>query len=172
MNNLQEKKLEILKKRALALSLEKEENDTVEKTLEVLEFYLENERYAFESRYVKEVYPFKDCTPLPCVPHFIQGLINVRRRILSVVNLKKFFALNESDNITYSQIIILSYDCVEIAFLADLVIGISNIAVDNLQTSFPTITGIRQEFLKGITHDQLILLDGKLLLTDKKIIIE
>lgn len=167
-----ENKLAILKKRALELSQEKQEESKETKTIEVLEFLLENEKYAFETKYVKEVFPFKNCTPLPCVPSFIQGLINVRRRIVSVVNLKKFFELAEAEDFSYNQIIILSFEAIEMAFLADQVIGISQLIASELQVSLPSLTGKRQQFLKGVTKEQLALLDGKLLLTDEKIIIQ
>ena len=63
--------------------------------LELLEFRLASERYAVESRLVQEVHPLRDLTPLPCTPPFVLGIVNVRGRILPVLDLKKFFDLPE-----------------------------------------------------------------------------
>ena len=41
--------------------------------------------------FVREVYPLKDYTPLPCTPPFVLGLVNVRGQIISVIDIKKFF---------------------------------------------------------------------------------
>jgi purine-binding chemotaxis protein CheW len=40
-----------------------------------------------------------------------------------------------------------------------------------VQPSLPTLTGIREEYLKGVTKERLTILDGKKLLSDKNIIV-
>lgn len=47
------------------------------------------------SEYVREIYPLKEFTPIPCTPPFVLGIINVRGQILSVIDIKKFFDLPE-----------------------------------------------------------------------------
>jgi len=42
-------------------------------TVEVVEFRLAAELYGIEQVHVREVYPLKDLTPLPCTPAFVQG---------------------------------------------------------------------------------------------------
>jgi purine-binding chemotaxis protein CheW len=71
-----EKIQEILKARACELAREPRRDDA--EHVEIVEFMLANERYGLESCYVREVYPLKDYTPLPCTPSFVLGLINVR----------------------------------------------------------------------------------------------
>jgi purine-binding chemotaxis protein CheW len=44
----------------------------------VVEFLLGVERYAIEFKYIREIQPLRDLTPLPCAPPFVLGLINVR----------------------------------------------------------------------------------------------
>ena len=80
----------ILKRRAEILAREKAEKAD-EDSIEVVEFLLANEHYGIESHFIREVYPLKDYTPLPGVPSFVLGLVNVRGRILSVIDIKKFF---------------------------------------------------------------------------------
>ncbi|WP_009963991.1 CheR family methyltransferase [Verrucomicrobium spinosum] len=55
------------------------------------EFALASERYAVEAKFVCEVYPLKDLSPLPSAPSFIAGMVNVRGRILPVLELRRFF---------------------------------------------------------------------------------
>ena len=47
----------------------------------------------------------------------------------------------------------------------------SSIAEDRLQPSLPTLTGIRAEYLKGITEERLVVLDIAQILADPKIIV-
>jgi len=64
----------ILRARARALARPRERTPVAEASLELLEFRLAQECYALETRYVREVYPLKDLTPLPCTPPFVLEL--------------------------------------------------------------------------------------------------
>ncbi len=59
--------------------------------IEVLEFILAHERYAIETAWVQEVYPLRQLTPLPGTPAFVLGVVNVRGKIISVMDLRVFF---------------------------------------------------------------------------------
>jgi len=82
---------QILRDRAQVLARPPEQAAAADTLFELLEFRLAQERYAVETRYVREVYPLKDLTPLPCTPPFVLGVVNVRGHILPVLDLKKFF---------------------------------------------------------------------------------
>src|SRR4051794_29498302 len=95
MKNVIEDAGQILRARAQALARTPERPQIAETLLELLEFRLAQECYALENRYVQEVYPLKDLTPLPCTPPFVLGIVNVRGHVLPVLDLKKFFDLPE-----------------------------------------------------------------------------
>jgi len=140
-------------------------------TLEVVEFMLANERYGLESNFVREVYPLKDYTPIPCTPPFVLGLLNVRGRIISVIDIKKFFEMPGKGISDLNKVIIIHDYNMEFGILADSIIGIRDIALRDIQPPLPTLTGIREDFLKGITMERVVILDAKKLLADKKIIV-
>jgi purine-binding chemotaxis protein CheW len=166
-----EKEKEILKARAQSLARETGRDETRAERLEVLEFLLASERYAIEISHVRETIPLKRFTPVPCAPPFVLGLINVRGRILSVIDLKKFFDLPEKGLTDLNKVIILNDGGMEFGILADVVNGVREIPLADLQPSLPTLTGIRQEYLKGVTGERLVVLDGARLLGDRKIIV-
>src|SRR3970040_376038 len=72
-----EEKKQILKARALVLARESKKLETAEESIEIVEFLLASETYGIESSYVREAYPMRDLTPLPCTPPFVYGIINV-----------------------------------------------------------------------------------------------
>jgi purine-binding chemotaxis protein CheW len=162
---------QILRARARALARPPQRTAAAEVTLEVLEFRLAQERYALETRYVQEVYPLKNLTPLPCTPPFVLGIINVRGRIVPVLDVKKFFDLTEQGLTDLHRIILIRGNHLELGLLADVIVGVRTIAVDNLQPSLPTLTGIRSEYLKGVTTERLVVLDLARILADPKIIV-
>jgi purine-binding chemotaxis protein CheW len=159
-----------LKKRAAMLACEMEEK-TDSDSLEVVEFLLAGERYGIESHFIREVYPLKDYTPLPGVPPFVLGLVNVRGRILSVVDIKKFFDMPDQGISERNKVIIIRDDTMEFGILADAIVGVRKVAVNEMGPPLPTLTGIRREFLKGVTGERMVILDASRILADKNIVI-
>lgn len=162
---------QILHARAQALARSPEQDPAVDTLLEVLEFRLAQERYAMETRYVREVYPLKDLTPLPCTPPFVLGIVNVRGHILPVLDLKKVLDLPGKGLTDLHYIIIVSGRDIEFGLLADVIVGVRSIPMERLQSSLPTLTGIRSDYLKGVTDECLVVLDLARLLADPKIIV-
>jgi len=161
----------ILRTRAKALARPSQHAPAAATVLEVLEFRLAQERYALETRYVREVCPLKDLTPLPCTPPFVLGVVNLRGRILPVFDLKKFFDLPEQGVTDLHRIILIEGNEMELGLLADAVVGVRSIPADSLQPSLPTLIGIRSEYLKGVTAERLVVLDAARILADPKIIV-
>lgn len=160
------KKILKLRTERLAKPIKEVELDN---TLSVVEFLLAKEKYAIESIYIQEIQPLLDLTPLPTTPKFILGITNLRGQILSVMNLKIFFDLLDTDIKNSPKLIIVSVGEMTLAFLADDVIGQNRISLLDLQTSLPTLTEKQSKYLIGITKDELIVLDIVKLLTDKQI---
>lgn len=171
MNNSKEK-AKVLKERARALAKEGVRVAEDESYLEVVEFMLAHERYALELTHIREVYPLKELTPLPGAPDFVLGIINVRGQILSIIDIKKFFELPEKGLTNLNQVIILESEEMEFGILADEILGTSSIPASTIQTSLPTLTDIREEYLKGVTGDRVVILDGEKILSDEKIVVK
>lgn len=166
-----EKKRTVLRSRAKTLSQELEKEGVDAYYLETLEFLLAHETYVIETMFVREVYPMTELTTLPCTPAFVFGLINVRGQIMTVIDMKKFFDLPERGITNLNKVIIVRKDTMELGILADEIIGIHNIPVNELQPPLSTMTGIHAEYLKGITGDHLIVLDMERFLTDGRLIV-
>ncbi len=164
-------KKRIFKERANALARPFEKKDQSERYLEVVAFLLAHERYALEKAYIREVFPLKKLTPLPCTPAFVVGIINIRGEILSVVDLKKFFELPEKGITDLNKVVIIHADEMEFGILVDAIIGVTSIPFSKLQPSLPTLTGIREEYLRGVTGERLVILDAGKLLRDRNIIV-
>ena len=65
--------------------------------------------------------------------------------------------------------IILHDGAMEFGILADQIIGVTNVVKKELQASLPTLTGIRAEYLKGVTPGRLTVLDALKLIHDPTI---
>lgn len=162
----------ILKARAQALAQEPVSADAADVCIEVVEFILAHERYAVETRYVREVYPLENLTPLPCTPAFVLGIVNVRGEILSVIDLKKFFELPEKGLTDLNKVIVLESADMVFGIVADAISGVRRIQRAGIQPSLPTLTGIREDYLLGVTAERVVVLDAEKLLNDEELIVQ
>ena len=162
----------VLKARAQALAREPEKAQAADAQVEVLEFFLAHEKYAVESRHIREVYPLENLTPLPCTPPFVLGIVNLRGEIVSVLDIKKFFDLPETGLTDLNKVIVLQSGAMLFGILADTIVGVRRIPVAEIQPSLPTLAGIRERYLRGITPERTILLDAGKLLADEQIIVQ
>ncbi|MDP3511213.1 MAG: chemotaxis protein CheW [Sulfuritalea sp.] len=138
---------------------------------EALEFLLAREHYALETSWVREVYPLRELTPLPGTPDFVMGIIHVRGRIVSVLDIKTFFELPAQGLSDLNKVIVLGDGAMEFGILGDAIVGVRRIPRDDLQAPLPTLTDIRAEYLMGITRQRQVVLDGHKLLSDPAIVV-
>lgn len=141
-------------------------------SLQVLVFRLAHERYAVDIDAVREVCPLKSLTPLPGVPDFVMGIVNLRGHVVSVLDLKRFFGLPEAGLTDMNKIVLLADENMEFGLLADAVTGVLMVDSEALaQTSLP-LNDARLPYLKGVTADHLILLDARQLLNDPRMVVD
>jgi purine-binding chemotaxis protein CheW len=162
---------DVLQARAKALARVPTEAGVPGESLEVVEFALAHERYALESSYVREVHPLEDLTPLPGTPAFVRGLVNIRGQILAVLDLKRFFDLPEIGITDLHSILLIQSGDLEFGLLADLIIGTRVLARAALQPSLPTLTGIRADYLLGVTPQRLVVLNAARIVADPRLIV-
>ena len=167
-----EEALKILKARAGMLArrpLEQEQPSG--DLLAVTEFLLAHERYALEFRFIREICPLKELTPLPCTLPFVLGIINLRGQIISVIDFRRYVGLPVKGITELNRVVILKSGDVEFGILADEILGMRTLPRREMQRQ-PFQTGILAHFVMGIASDGCIILDGEKILADRKIVVE
>ncbi len=161
----------ILKERAIELAKEHKIED-VGKTIQVVEFMLGDEGFAIETEFVKEVYPLNDFTKIPCTPDFILGVINLQGVIVSIVDIKKILHIPQIGITNLNRILILEYKEMKFGVLADDIRGVKDIPIKDIQKEFATLSEVQKDFFKGVTSDEIVILDGKSILSSSKLIVK
>lgn len=162
----------ILRTRAQELAREPAVATSASEILEVVEFDLASERYAFPLAHVREVCLLRELTPVPCTPPFILGIINVRGEIRTVIDLKKFFDLPAAGLSELNKILLVESAGLRLGILADAIRGVRRLPLATLQPALPTLTEIRADYLLGVTSDRLVVLDPVKLLSDQRILVD
>lgn len=141
--------------------------------MEVIEFNVNNEKYAFDIKHINEVFKPKKVTPLPCTPSFIIGIINFRGKILSVIDIRNFigFTHDIKDFNEVRQVIIVKVNEFEVGILVDNVLGYYSISTEEIQKNVLTLTEDRKEFIVGIARNSTMIIDIKNVMLSEKIIV-
>jgi purine-binding chemotaxis protein CheW len=161
----------VLRSRAKELARPVEVEDEDGQLVEIVEFTLGQEHYAFPSSEIQEVFHLTEITPLPSVPPFVLGVTNVRGRILSVIDIRRLLDFGDTGLTNLNQAIIIQSERMELAVLADAVVGVYASDQGKWQTTMPTLTGKREEYLKGVTAERVVVLDAEKLLKSEDMLV-
>ena len=166
-----ERQQERLLARARQLSLKPDRDTEAGETVDCLAFTLSGESWAIELDCISVTLPLSEFTPVFCTPPFVLGITNVRGRIVSIVDLRRFFELPAVGLSDLNRVIVVGDGTMEFGVLADRVTGLRTIATRELLPVPDTFTGLRREFLAGITCDRLALLDMRKILADPRLVV-
>jgi purine-binding chemotaxis protein CheW len=161
-------KITILKQRAKHLA--QSQPPEIKPLLLVTVFTLGKESYAVGLDFLQEVFPLHSLTPIPGLPSYIAGIINLRGNIYSVINLKSLFDLPDPETNTNSYVIILADQTMEFGILADKIEDIRSIPVTEIQSTLPSLQDPLRRYFKGVTSTGLIILEAESLLQDETLI--
>jgi purine-binding chemotaxis protein CheW len=123
--------------------------DVEEARIKIVIFTIADEYYAFYGENVREILPPAEISPVPGVPEFLAGLINVRGDVESVVDIRHFLRIAEPAP-SQGFIVLAAKDGICSGILVDAVIDVADIPVREIIPPLSTLdTGIR-EFIVGV----------------------
>lgn len=137
--------------------------DTQTLTAEVLQlvtFNLGEEEYAVDILKVQEINRMTDIAKVPNAPPYLEGVINLRGRVIPVVNLRKRFGLGDKESDERSRIMIMDLQGVTMGLVVDSVSEVLRIPFNTVDPTPPIASDVSTEFIKGIAklEDRLIIL--------------
>jgi purine-binding chemotaxis protein CheW len=163
----------------LAQSLVQEEEG---EQIKLVLIQLGREIYGLDAQHVFEIRPAELITPVPRMPDWVAGVINLRGRILSVLDLRRFFGLeqaepgNEDELSPGPDLVIVETPSMEVALLADDVLAVESLPRNRVQVATDIVRGIRPEYVHGVVEHRggerlLVVLNLVTLLADERLII-
>jgi purine-binding chemotaxis protein CheW len=162
----------ILRQRAVALAKAVDSSAEHESRVEFLEFSIAYELYGLTLELIQEVTLLRDYARMPCTPRYILGVINLRGRMVSILDLRQLFGLPRKGLTYQNKVIVLRDQSMTIGLLGDELRGVRTLAASRLQPPLPTHSGKQLEYLKGLTPDGTALLDAAKVLSDKELIVQ
>jgi purine-binding chemotaxis protein CheW len=146
------------------------EASTRQRAGKYLTFSLAGEEYGLEILKVREIIGLMGITAVPRTPQFIKGVINLRGKVIPVVDLRLKFDLAEGQRTEETCIIVVDVGAIEMGIIVDKVSEVLNIVADEIEDTPSFGVNVDTGFILGMGKAKgkvTILLDiGKVLTRD------
>jgi chemotaxis signal transduction protein/hemoglobin-like flavoprotein len=123
-------------------------------------FDLDDEYYGLEISAVREIIRLQEITRIPNTPDFVEGVINLRGKVIPVVDLRTRFGMENVERDDDSRVVVVDVNGSEIGMIVDAVTEVSRIPESSIEPPTSVISTDDSEYLAGIAKagEQMVLL--------------
>ncbi len=139
------------------MAKEQDENKSIN---QFVTFTLGDEEYGISIIRVQEIIRYQPPTRVPQTSECLEGVLNLRGRVIPVVNLRHRFGLCENEHDRATRIVVVEVDQQVIGLVVDSVREVRNIEKERIDPPPPMGTAIDSKFIHGMgkLEDQLVIL--------------
>ena len=137
-----------------------------------LTFHLAGEDYGIEIAYVTEIIGIQKITEVPDMPEFIKGVINLRGKVIPVMDVRLRFKFKTRDYDERTCIVVVDINNTAVGLVVDEVREVADIPEDQVEPPPKTGKGAASRYLKGMgkmDDDVKILLNVDKLLYEEEL---
>ncbi|MBP2651064.1 MAG: cheW 2 [Firmicutes bacterium] len=149
-------------------------DEKIEHELQLVVFVLDTEEYGLSITKVQEINRIIPITKLPQTPDFVEGIINLRERVIPIIDLRKRFQLKISDYNENSRIIIVEVCGQTVGIIVDAVTEVIRLQESMIEPP-PQNFILDAEYVDGVgklDNRLLILLDiDKVITSNEEILL-
>jgi purine-binding chemotaxis protein CheW len=137
-----------------------EQRKAVEATEHVATFFLDREEYGVDVRQVQEIRRLTEITTVPRAPEFVRGVINLRGRILPVLDLRRKLGLGEVAAKSAARIVVVHVRQRVLGLLVDGASQVLKIPVSRVEPPPEEVVERGGDYIRGVAKldDRLIIL--------------
>ena len=139
--------------------------------IQLVTFSIGEEEFGVDILKVQEIIRTMEITKVPRAPEFVEGVINLRGKVIPIVDLRKRFGLETRDHDKHTRIIVIEINQMIVGFVVDSVSEVLRIPANTVEPPPPVVSGLESEYISGVGKLQdrlLILLDLDRLLSNEE----
>ncbi len=128
--------------------------------LQLVSFELGEEEFGVDILSVQEIIRMLEITPVPHSPHFVEGVINLRGKVLPVVNLRKRLSMQPKEYDKHTRIIVVDQGGKNVGFIVDSVSEVLRISSVTTEPPPQMMSRVNTEFITAVgkLDDRLVIL--------------
>jgi purine-binding chemotaxis protein CheW len=138
--------------------------------LQLVTFSIADEEFGVDILKVQEIIRTMEISKVPRAPDFVEGVINLRGKVIPIIDLRCRFGLEHKPHDKNTRIIVIEMADVIVGFVVDAVSEVLRIPASTVEPPPPVVAGMDSEYISGVGKLEgslLILLDlDKLLSSD------
>lgn len=121
---------------------------------------ISGETYGVDIDSVDTVIRNQSITHVPCMPHFVEGVVNLRGRIIPVVDLRKRFGLAVKPAQRDSRIVVVKVKQQWVGLLVDAVTQTCHLAEDQIEAASSLVVDLKHRYIESVGKlgDQIVIL--------------
>ena len=119
----------------------------------ILEFVLDQEKYAIEVASANEIIPVREIVPVPKSPEYIRGVINLRGDVISVIDLPKLVENEDYEFSEKTKILIVDTGSEVAGLIVEEVVGIRKVLLSSFEPPSDLLRQRGNVFIRGMSKD-------------------
>jgi purine-binding chemotaxis protein CheW len=137
----------------------RDQRAAAEATEHLATFFLDREEYGVDVRQVQEIRRLSEITAVPRAPEFIRGVINLRGRILPVLDLKRKLGLGEVEAGRATRIVVVRLGERLLGLLVDGASQVLKVPVSRIEPPPEEVLEKGGDYIRGVAklEDRLII---------------
>ncbi|HUS56450.1 MAG TPA: chemotaxis protein CheW [Thermoplasmata archaeon] len=118
-------------------------------------FRLDKEEYAFDISHVREIHTLQEIAKVHRAPEYIEGVMNLRGKLITIIDLRKRFKLDAKAPDGSSRIVVVDSSDAPVGFLVDEVKEVIRLAKESIEPIPDYVAqGIESEYVLGIAKQE------------------
>ncbi|MBX3006666.1 MAG: chemotaxis protein CheW [Melioribacteraceae bacterium] len=140
-------------------NIQENKTETTE-LLQLVSFKIANEEFAVDILNVQEINKMTQITKVPNAPDFVEGVINLRGRVIPIIDLRTRLRLEKKEYDKDTRIVVVEISNKTIGFIVDAVREVLRIPKNITEAPPELVSGIDSEFIKAVgkLEDRLLIL--------------
>ena len=136
-----------------------DDSERNDERVQLVSFMLAGEEYGVEVVKVREIIRMVNITKMPNTPHYVEGIINLRGKVIPIVSMRNRFGLSETADSIQTRIMVMDVQGGLTGFIVDGVSEVIRIQSNDIQAPPAMVSGnIDQEFITGVfNHGERLL---------------
>lgn len=139
--------------------------------LQWVTFRLGNETYGINVMQVREVLRYTEISPVPGAPGYVIGIINLRGNVVTVIDTRERFGLDNAEVSDDTRIVILESENQVVGIMVDSVAEVVYLKASEIETAPNVGNDESSRYIQGVCHkndELLILIEIEKLLTERE----
>jgi purine-binding chemotaxis protein CheW len=128
--------------------------------LQLVTFSIGDEEFGVDILKVQEIIRTMEITKVPRAPMFVEGVINLRGKVIPIIDLRKRFGLETKSHDKNTRIIVIEINNMIVGFVVDSVSEVLRIPASTVEPPPPVVAGLESEYISGVgkLEDRLLIL--------------